>query len=180
MKGDLAAFTTAVDEQMSGSGPADGKSMTQMNKSSYKAVHAAARKPIGLKAVGMTGEYWKTQDIVKADSERDKLSGKVRIHWEEYKAKDLEAKNLTSEGKDEIWERKVTTAKAKKEMWSIMRSLTTNRSVTTAQIIADNGKKEMWSIMRSLTTNRSVTTAQIIADNGKKSCQSEAKKQTAS
>ena len=34
----------------------------------------------------------------------------------------------------------MTTAKVKKEMWSILRSLTTYRSVSTARIITDNGK----------------------------------------
>ena len=110
-----------------------------MCRSFCKAVLAAVQKHIGQKAVGMTGEYGRTQEIAKAERERDELRERVRIHSEEYKTKDREVKNLTREQKTEIWE-KVTTAKAKKEMWSIMRSLTTNRSVSTAQIITDNGK----------------------------------------
>ena len=34
----------------------------------------------------------------------------------------------------------MTTVKGRKEMWPIMHSLTTNRSVSTACIISDNGK----------------------------------------
>ena len=67
------------------------------------------------------------------------LREKLGIHSEEYKAKDREVKNLTSERKAEILERQVTAAKAKKEMWSILCSLTTNRCILSAQIITDNG-----------------------------------------
>ena len=88
----------------------------------------------------MTGEYWKTQEIVKAKKEQDKLSKMLGIHYEEHKPNDREAKNLTTEQKAKILEQKVTTAKAKKEMWPILRSPTTNRSMPTARIIADNGK----------------------------------------
>ena len=48
--------------------------------------------------------------------------------------------DLSSEHMVDIWERKVTTAKANKEMWTILRSLTINLSVPIAQIITDNGK----------------------------------------
>ena len=66
---------------------------------------AAARKHIGLKAVEMTGEYGKTQDTAKAERERDELRERLEIHSEEYKAKDRQVKNFTSERKAEIWER---------------------------------------------------------------------------
>ena len=58
-KGDLAAFTTAADEQLRGSGLTYSESMTQMYRTFSKAVLAAARRHIGLKAVGITGEYGK-------------------------------------------------------------------------------------------------------------------------
>ena len=48
--------------------------------------------------------------------------------------------NLTSERKAEILERKVTTAKPKKEVWTILRRFTIHRSVKTARIKTDNGK----------------------------------------
>ena len=67
-----------------------------------KAVLAAARKHIGLKAVEMTGEYWKTQEIAKAGMEQDKLRRRLEIHCEEYKAIAREVKNLTSEQKTKI------------------------------------------------------------------------------
>ena len=101
---------------------------------------ADVRKHIGLKAVGMTGEYMKTQKIAKADRERDELRESLGIHSEENKANDREVTNLTSERKAEILEQKMTTAKAKKELWSILRSFTANRSVPTAPLITDNGK----------------------------------------
>ena len=60
------------------------------------------RKHIGLKSVGMTGKYWTTQEIAKADRERDELRERLGIHSEEYKAKYREVKNLTSERRAEI------------------------------------------------------------------------------
>ena len=51
------------------------------------------------------------------EREQDKLREKARIPSEENKAKDQEAKGLTSERGGEILERKVTMEKAKKEMW---------------------------------------------------------------
>ena len=42
---------------------------------------------------------------------KEELRERLGIHSEEYKAKDLEVKNLTSEQKAKIWERKVTTQK---------------------------------------------------------------------
>ena len=101
---------------------------------------AAARKHVGLKGVGMTGEYWKMREIAKAERERYELSERLGIHSEECKSKDEEVNSLTSEREAEIWERTVTTAKGKKEMRSIQRILTTSRSVTTARFIIDNGK----------------------------------------
>ena len=87
----------------------------------------------------MTGDYWKTQEIAKAERERGELRERLGIHSEEYKSKDREVKNFPSERRSDIWERTVTTAKAKKEMWSILRRLTTNRSVPSARIMNDNG-----------------------------------------
>ena len=57
-KGDLAAFTTAVDEQFRSCGLTDDESLTQMYRSLCKAVLTSAQKHIRFKAVGMTGEYW--------------------------------------------------------------------------------------------------------------------------
>ena len=111
-----------------------------MYRSLCKAVLTAAHKHIGLKAVGMTGEYWKMQEIATAERERDESRERLGNHSEEYRAKDREVKNLTSERKADISKQKVTTANTKKEMWSILRSLTDNRSVPTARIITDNGK----------------------------------------
>ena len=78
--------------------------------------------------------------MTKVEREQDELRERLGIHSEQYKAKDREVKNLTSERKAVIWEWKVTTVKAKKEMLSILCRLTTNRSVPTAQFITDNGK----------------------------------------
>ena len=50
----------------------------------------AARKNIGMKAVGMTGEYWKTNEIAKAEMEGNELRERQEIHSDEYKAKDRE------------------------------------------------------------------------------------------
>ena len=86
-------------EQLRGSGLRDGESFTQMSRSFCKAVLAADRKHIGLKAMMMTGEYWKMQEIAKAEIERDELRERLGIHSEEYKAKDREVKNLTMERK---------------------------------------------------------------------------------
>ena len=58
---------------------------------------AAARRHIGLKAVGMTGEYWMMQEIATAERERDELRESLAIHSEEYKPKDREVKDFTSE-----------------------------------------------------------------------------------
>ena len=55
----------------------------------------------------------------------------LRRGWEEYKAEDRVVSSLTSERKAKIWKRKVTTAKGNKEMWSVLRRLTTNRGVST-------------------------------------------------
>ena len=65
------------------------------------------------------------------------LRKKLGIHSEKYKAKDRVVENLNSNGKADVWERKVPTAKTKKEMWSILRSITTNGRVPTARIIGD-------------------------------------------
>ena len=78
-----------------------------------------------------------TRNREHRERERDEPRERLGIHSKMYKAKDREAKNLTSEQKAEIWERKLTTAKSKNEMWPIH---TTNRSMPTAQIIDDNGK----------------------------------------
>ena len=88
----------------------------------------------------MTEEYWKTQDDVKAERERDEPRRRLRIWNEEYIANDRVARNLTSKRKSQIWERKVTTSKWKNEMCSILRSLTANRSVSTPRIINDSDK----------------------------------------
>ena len=57
-----------------------------------------------------------TREIATAESGRDKLREKLGIHSEEYKVNDREVKILTIERYAEIWERKVTSAKAKKEI----------------------------------------------------------------
>ena len=57
-------------------------------------VIAAVRKHIGLKAVGMTGEYWKTCKIAKAEREQAELRERLGIHSKEYRAKDREVWNL--------------------------------------------------------------------------------------
>ena len=88
----------------------------------------------------MTGEYWKMQNIAKAERGKDEVSERLGIHSEEYKAKNCEIKELTSEWKNKIGKRNGTTAKTMKEMWSILRSLTTNQSDPTAEIITDNGR----------------------------------------
>ena len=115
-----------MDEQLRGSGNTNGEYLHQMYRSICKVVLAAARKHIGLKAAGMTGEYWKTQEIMKAERERDEHRERLGFHSEEYKAKDHEVKNLIGGRKAEIWVQKVTTEKARKEMWSILHSHTTN------------------------------------------------------
>ena len=46
----------------------------------YEAVIAAARKHIGLMAVGMTREYWYAQEIAKADMEQDELRERFGNH----------------------------------------------------------------------------------------------------
>ena len=61
--------------------------------------------------MGITGEYWKTQEIKKLERERDELRERLEIHSEEYKVKDL-----TIEQKAEILERKVTTVKTKRDV----------------------------------------------------------------
>ena len=47
----------------------------------------------------MTGEYWKTQIIAKAERERDELRERMGIQSEEYKAKNRDIKNHSSERK---------------------------------------------------------------------------------
>ena len=64
---------------------------------------------------------------------------RMRSHSEEYKTNDREEIDLTSERNAEIWEWKVTTAKAEKEMWSILCSLTTDQKVPNAGIITSIG-----------------------------------------
>ena len=107
-----AAFTTAVDEQLRGSGLTDGESMTQMYRSFWKVVPAAAQENIGLKAVRMTGvpeDAGNLQNRERTGRAKERLV----IHSEEYKAKDREIKNISSERKADIMERKVTTANSK-------------------------------------------------------------------
>ena len=103
-RGDLVVFIRAVDEQLRGSGLTDGESLRQMYRSLCKAVLTAAHKHIGLKAVGMTGEYWKTQEIATAERERDEFRERLENHSEENKAKDREVMNLTSERNAVTWE----------------------------------------------------------------------------
>ena len=59
----MAAFTAAVDEQLSECGPVNNESLTEMYRSYYKAVFTAVQRNIRLKAVEMTGEDWKMQEI---------------------------------------------------------------------------------------------------------------------
>ena len=98
----LAVFTTAVDEQLRGSGLTYGKSLTQIYQSFFKSVLTAATKHIGLMAVGVTGAYWKTQEIAIAERERDELRERLGIHSEECKANDRELVNLTSDGRPRL------------------------------------------------------------------------------
>ena len=74
----------------------------------------------------MTGEYWKTREITTEERERDELREGLGINSEEHKAKDLEVRNLTSKLTAEILKQNVTTAKGEKDMWSILRSLSTH------------------------------------------------------
>ena len=88
-------------------------------------------------------EYWKTQEIAKAVEDRGELRERLLIHSEEHKANDGEVMRgieplQRTEGR--VLELNVTTAKAKKEMWSILLILTANRSMPTARIITDNGE----------------------------------------
>ena len=46
--------------------------------------------------MGMTGEYWKAQEIATAERERDELRERLGINSEEHKTKDREVKNLIS------------------------------------------------------------------------------------
>ena len=75
-----------------------------------------------------------------AERERDELKERLRIHSEKYNAKDRGAKDFNSKQRAKILERKATMANAEKEMWAILRSLTANQSVPTAQSTTDNGK----------------------------------------
>ena len=59
VEGGCGAFTTIVYGKLKGGGPTDDESLTHMYRSFSKAELAAARRHIGLKAVGMTGEYKK-------------------------------------------------------------------------------------------------------------------------
>ena len=82
----MASFTTSVDEQFRGSGLTDGDSLTHMYRPFCKATLAASGKHIRLKAGGMTGEYWRTEEVAEAERERDELRERLGIHSEEYKA----------------------------------------------------------------------------------------------
>ena len=62
-----------------------------MYRSLCKAVLDAVRNHIGLKAVGMTGEYWKTHVIAIAERKRDELRERLGILSEGNKTKDREA-----------------------------------------------------------------------------------------
>ena len=68
---------------------------------------------------------------------------------DEYKQQDQKVKLLVKERKTEIWSQKVTSAKAKAEIGSVLRSLTINRTNATDRIIPDNVKNLVSSKLKS-------------------------------
>lgn len=66
------------------------------------AVLATAKSKIGMKAVRMTGECWKTREIANAEKERDHLRKTTGIQTAGYKSKDKELKALLKERKATI------------------------------------------------------------------------------
>ena len=138
-RGKLQDFTEAVENALIGGPDITSKNMNVQYERLCTAVLAAATKHIGLKAVGMSGECWMTKEIVDAEKERDEIRAHSGINSTDYKAKDKLVKAMLKSRKAEIWERRILSVKGKKEMWSVLRSLTNTRSQDKARIITDNG-----------------------------------------
>ena len=100
---------------------------------------AAANKYIGLNTVEMSGKCWMTKEIAEAEKERDRVRAQSGIHSEAFKAKDDDVKVMLRSRKTEIWERRILSVKGKKEIWSVLHSLTTTKCQDKNRVINDDG-----------------------------------------
>ena len=139
-KGNISAYTADLEERLSQNSSDEDASITSAYESFCAAILTAAKSHIGLKAVGMAGESWRTTEISQVEIERDTARATFGIQSEQYKDRDAHLKRLVRERKAEIWEQKVMKGKRTKEMWSILRNLTKNKTSDTARIISENGK----------------------------------------
>ena len=94
---------------------------------------AAANKYIGLNTVEMSGKCWMTKEIAEAEKERDRVRAQYGMHSEAFKAKDDDVKAMLLRRKTEIWEHRILSIKGKKDMWSVLRSLTTTKCQSEAK-----------------------------------------------
>ena len=90
----------------------ENASITSAYESFCADILTAAKSHIGLKAVGMAGESWRTTEIFQAEIERDVARATSGIQSKQYKNRDAHLKRLVWERKAEIWERKVMKEKA--------------------------------------------------------------------
>ena len=139
-KGNISAYTADLEERLSQNSSDENASITSAYESFCAAILTTAKPHIGLKAVGMAGESWRTTEISQAEIEKNTARAASGIQSEQYKDRDAHLKRLVRERKAEIWERKVMKGKGTKEMWSILRNLTTNKTSDIARIIPENGK----------------------------------------
>ena len=148
-KGDHQTFTADLDGRLSAIDDDQHNTTTSYN-ALCKAILAAAKGHIGLKAVGMSGESWRTIEISKAKAVKDTAKATFGIHSPDYKDLDAKLKRFVRDCNTDIWKRKVMKKKGTKEIWSILRSLTSSQPTDTARIISESGTNAFAKLYQSV------------------------------
>ena len=92
-KGDLQSFTADLDGRLAAIDDDQHYTTTSYN-ALCTVILAAAKCHIGLKAVGMSEESWRTIEISKAEAARDTERATSGIHSLDYKDLETEVKRL--------------------------------------------------------------------------------------
>ena len=138
--GDLQAFTRALDDKVTGWEEDCQQKVAPLTKSLCDAILTTAYAHIGLKAVGTRGEVWRTREITDAEALRDRIREEQGINSAQFQELNAKLKELTTQNKKSIWQRKVINAKGQKDMWRILRSLTTPKRSDPNRALESNGR----------------------------------------
>ncbi|MES9973890.1 MAG: reverse transcriptase family protein, partial [Candidatus Thiodiazotropha sp.] len=138
--GNMEHFTRRVDEIVAGSEWEEMKNAKILYDTICTAILQAARTHIGMKAIGMAGECWRTKEIDQMEKQRDLLRETEGIQSANYQQTDAELKAAVKDRKKEIWHRQIVTKQGTHKMWSLYRSLTATSRPDTMKIITDDGQ----------------------------------------